>query len=189
MSEPAKAALRKNLLRNHSTQLVNSTEFRRKKKLQLYLSTKNNSATLILFYYFITNSYKNLFGPVEHLNITLSQPLDNVLTDANKDMLSSDFTLKAIKEVVFNMAHNKACGPGGFPIEFYQHFWPIICEDLLLLFKDFSNGKLDISRINYGIVTLLPRGQGANKIQMYRPICLSNVLSKSSPKQLIIEEL
>ena len=50
--------------------------------------------------------------------------------------------------------------------------------DLLHLFHDFYNGKLDLSRLNYGILSLLPKTSDANKIQMYRPICLINVLFK-----------
>lgn len=36
----------------------------------------------------------------------------------------------------------------------------------------FYDGTLDVSRLNYGIITLLPKSAGANKIHQYRPICL-----------------
>lgn len=127
---------------------------------------------------YATNFYKELFGPVDLLPISLSQAVDCVLDDQDREMLNRDFSLEEIKNVVFSMAHNKASGPDGFPIEFYQRFWPIVCNDLLTMFKDFNLGKLDNSRFNYGVITMLPKGQGANKIQMYRPICLSNVMFK-----------
>jgi hypothetical protein len=34
--------------------------------------------------------------------------------------------------------------------------------------------SLDIKRINYGIITLLPKVKEAEKIQQFRPICLLN---------------
>jgi hypothetical protein len=40
------------------------------------------------------------------------------------------------------MEHNKAPGPDGFPIEFYQTFWEIIKGDLMALFEDIHNGNL-----------------------------------------------
>jgi hypothetical protein len=32
------------------------------------------------------------------------------------------FTEKEVKEAIFDMKHNKASGPDGFPAEFYQTF-------------------------------------------------------------------
>ena len=40
------------------------------------------------------------------------------------------------------------------------------------LFLAFYEGRLDVHRLNYGIITLLPKVNGANKIQQFRPICL-----------------
>jgi len=54
------------------------------------------------------------------------------------------------------------------------------------LFDDFYHGKVDISRLNYGIITLLPKVKEANKIQQYRPICLLNCLYKLITKTLTI---
>ena len=41
-------------------------------------------------------------------------------------------------------------------------------------------------RINYGIITLLPKVQDAEKIQQYRPICLLNCLYKWITKVLTL---
>jgi hypothetical protein len=35
-----------------------------------------------------------------------------------------------------------------------------------------------VSRINYGVITLLPKIKEAEKIQQFRPICLLNCLYK-----------
>lgn len=43
---------------------------------------------------------------------------------------------------------------------------------------------MDISRLNYGIITLLPKIKDANKIQQFRPICLLNCLYKLVTKTL-----
>jgi hypothetical protein len=45
---------------------------------------------------------------------------------------------------------------------------------------------LDIKRINYGIITLLPKVKEAERIQQFRPICLLNCLHKWFTKCLTI---
>jgi hypothetical protein len=44
------------------------------------------------------------------------------VTDTESEMLVAEFSEKEIREVVFQMKHNKAPGPDGFPAEFYQVF-------------------------------------------------------------------
>jgi hypothetical protein len=84
------------------------------------------------------------------------------------------------------MEKNKAAGTDSIPIEFYQSYWQIIKTDIIQLFSDFHQDKVDISRINYGIVTLLPKISDASRIQQYRPICLLNCLYKLITKTLTL---
>lgn len=84
------------------------------------------------------------------------------------------------------MEKNKAAGPDKIPIEFYQPCWDILKADIVQLFQDFFDNKVDISRINYGIITLLPKVSDASKIQQYRPICLLNCLYKLITKTLTL---
>ena len=104
--------------------------------------------------------------------------MDVVLDDLDKEKLEKRFTMKEIKEAVFQMRKNKSPGPDGLPIEFYQVFWHLVSDDLFAMFQDWNDGVLDISRFNYGILTLLPKCADATSIQQYRPICLLNVVFK-----------
>jgi hypothetical protein len=54
------------------------------------------------------------------------------------------------------------------------------------LFADFHNEKVNISSINYGVITLLPKISEATKIQQYIPICLMNYLYKLIIKTLTL---
>ena len=63
------------------------------------------------------------------------------------------------------MEHNKAPGPDGFPAEFYQVFWEVIKDDLLVLFADFHNEDSNLFSLNFGIITLIPKVQEAIKFQ------------------------
>jgi hypothetical protein len=86
---------------------------------------------------YITRYYKNLFGQPVEIDIHLDESrIDDIpqVTNIENEILTSPFTMDDIKEAVFQMEHNKAPGPDGFPAKFYQVFWEIIKEDLLALF-------------------------------------------------------
>jgi hypothetical protein len=82
------------------------------------------------------------------------------------------------------MECNKAAGPAKIPVEFLQTCWDIIKEDVMEMFGDFYENKLEVHRVNYGVITLLPKIAEACKIQQFRPICLLNFLYKWITKVL-----
>ena len=94
--------------------------------------------------------------------------------------------MEEVKHAVFDMEKNTAPGPDHMPAEFFQVCWEIIKEDLLEMFDEFFENKLEISRLNYGIITLIPKLKEANLIQQYSPICLLNVVFKIFSKTLML---
>jgi hypothetical protein len=79
------------------------------------------------------------------------------VSSEENDILTSIFTEKEVKAAIFQMEHNKAPGPDGFPTEFYQVFWEIIKIDLMALFHEFHKGDLPLFSLNFGIITLLSK--------------------------------
>lgn len=75
------------------------------------------------------------------------------------------FSESEIKEAIFSMEKNTAPVPDHFLVEFYQHCLDIVKADMVALFVDFHNLKLDIGRFNYGVITLLPKVKEANNIK------------------------
>jgi hypothetical protein len=129
----------------------------------------------------ITRYYKNLFGPPDSPQMSLTE--DHIIdipqvSPEENDTLTSNFSEIEVRNAVFQMEHNKAPGPDGFPAEFYQVFWGVIKDDLLSLFSEFKRETLDLYSLNFGIITLIPKVQNATKIQQYRPICVLNVSFK-----------
>ena len=76
------------------------------------------------------------------------------------------------------MEYNKAPGPDGFPTKFYQSFCDIIKFDLLELFNVLQAEQLELFKLNFGEIILLPKIKDAQRIQQYMPICLLNVSFK-----------
>jgi hypothetical protein len=76
--------------------------------------------------------------------------------------------------------------PDGFSAVFFNMFWPELKGTLLELLQDLRGGQLDLFRLNYGILTLIPKIKGAVNIRQYRPICLLNVAYKIITKTLTL---
>lgn len=54
-------------------------------------------------------------------------------------------------------------------LDFYQHFQDLISEDSLSLLHDFYNVRLDMARLNYGMISFLPKCPDADRIQTCCP--------------------
>jgi len=98
--------------------------------------------------------------------------------------LTRNFLEEEVKSAIFSMKSSSAPGPNGFGAHFLKTFWPTIKGDYLALFQDFYKGDLDIRRMNYGVITLVPKIKEANNIKHYRSICLLNVDYKGITKTL-----
>jgi hypothetical protein len=73
--------------------------------------------------------------------------------------------MEEIKGVIMEMKENPAPGPNGLCVSFFKKCWDIIKEDVLKMFQDFWHNKLDIKRLNYGVITLVPNTREANTIK------------------------
>jgi hypothetical protein len=85
------------------------------------------------------------------------------ITSRENEALVAEFSEKEVRDAIFQMKHNKAPGPDGFPAEFYQVFWSLIKDDLMAMFQDFHSGNLPLFCLNFGTITLLPKEKEAKK--------------------------
>lgn len=67
---------------------------------------------------------------------------------------------------------------------FYQEFWDVIKVELMTLFDSFFEGKLDLFRINFAAITLVPKEPNACTMNKFRPISLLNCSYKIFTKVL-----
>ena len=66
------------------------------------------------------------------------------LTVQENEKLCKPFTVKEVKDALFSMDTNHAPGPDQIPIEFYQHCWDVVKDDIMNLFYAFFPGSLDV---------------------------------------------
>jgi hypothetical protein len=70
------------------------------------------------------------------------------------------------------MNSNSAPGPNGLTAAFYKTFWEKVKGPVIEMFDSFYKGELNLSRLNYGMISLIPKLKEANNIKQFRPICL-----------------
>ena len=117
---------------------------------------------------YITDYYKRLFGPHLQNSFSLDETLRHDIpqvSEEENEVLVAPFSEEEVKMTIFDMEYNKAPGPDGFPIEFYQFFWDVVKQDLMSLFYEFYMGRLHIHSLNFGVITLLPKITDATRIQ------------------------
>jgi hypothetical protein len=76
--------------------------------------------------------------------------------------------------------NKKDTAPGldRLPVMFYKKFWPLLKRTVLQILNGFALGTVDITRLNFGILSLIPNVPGADNIKQFRPIALINVIFK-----------
>jgi hypothetical protein len=101
-----------------------------------------------------------------------------LVTREENEMLNAPFTEEEIKTAVFDSYSEGAPGPDGFTFLFYQKFWEVVKTDLINLFRDFEKNEADLFRLNFSLVTLIPKEADAKNLKKFRPIALTNCCFK-----------
>jgi hypothetical protein len=125
----------------------------------------------------VEDYYKNLFGLELDGSISLGEEFwkeEGRLSEEEAQELIKP-TLNELEGALKHMDVNSAFGPDGLPVGFYREFWHNIKYLILEMFPEFYRGELNLSRMNYKMISLMPKLKEVNNIKQYRPICLLNV--------------
>ena len=75
--------------------------------------------------------------------------------------------------VVHNMAGDKALGPDGFSMAFFQSCWDIVKSDVMAVLHEFhAHGHFEKS-MNTTFIALIPKKPGALECKTLDPLVLS----------------
>ena len=126
---------------------------------------------------YISEYYKKLFGASVPNTFYLDENRINDIPQLSSEenaSLTASFSVEEVYDAITQIELNKSPGPDGFPAEFYQKFWEVIKSDLMVMFAQLHQGNLPLYKMNFGVITLIPKKEDAVQIQQYRPICLLN---------------
>ena len=124
-----------------------------------------------------------MFGRAETTDIHLEANMwnsEHKISQDENEWLTRPFTLNELDNAVKEIKGNTALGPDGFTIEFFKTFWSYIREDIKEMLDQLYQGNLDLWRLNYGVIILLPKVKPATNIKQFRPICSTEYRRQSS---------
>ncbi|RVX01665.1 Transposon TX1 uncharacterized 149 kDa protein [Vitis vinifera] len=111
---------------------------------------------------------------IEGLNL---QRLNHFETEG----LEQPFTEEEIHVALMGMNGDKAPGPEGFTVAFWQSCWDFVKEEIVDMFKEFFDEKSFAKSLNSTFLVLIPKKGGADDFGDFRPISLLGGLRQGDP--------
>lgn len=98
--------------------------------------------------------------------------------------LELPFEEREVLEVVKSMNREKAPGPDGFPLAFFQDCWDVIKLDIMGVFTDFHAYNKFVKSLDASFIALIPKSPGATDLANFWPISLVGGIYKIIAKVL-----
>lgn len=112
--------------------------------------------------------------------------LSGIICIKHNESLVQGFSEEEVWKIIKDLPRKSAPGPEGFPTFFYK-FFGVSLNIISWKWLEISlRGELELKRLNYGVITLIPKIKDANTIKQFRPICLINVTFKIITKLLAV---
>jgi hypothetical protein len=97
------------------------------------------------------------------------------VTHDEKDALEHPFSeKKEIRKAIIGSYLEGAPVPNGLSFLFYQKFWDLVKTDFCRMVHVFQNGCMDLFRLNFASLTLIPKVEEVVDMTDFRPISLLN---------------
>lgn len=112
------------------------------------------------------------------------ESLVSVSDDVDMSGVVSPFLVSEIESIIKNMPSDKAPGLNGFKGVFIKKCWPIIKNDIIRLFFDFFDNRVNLAPINGLFIVLVPKISNPMTANDFRPISLLNCCIKMITKLL-----
>uniref|UniRef100_A0A2N9HXJ9 Reverse transcriptase domain-containing protein n=1 Tax=Fagus sylvatica TaxID=28930 RepID=A0A2N9HXJ9_FAGSY len=132
----------------------------------------------------LVSFYKGLFSDDEVRRPLLDGLEFSSIEETDRIILDRQFTEDEVWGVVRNMSGEKAPGPDGFSLVFFQSCWDIIKQDVMSVFHDFHASRDFVKSLNVTFLALIPKKPGAQECKDFRPISLVTGMYKIIAKVL-----
>jgi hypothetical protein len=132
----------------------------------------------------IVKYYQKLFEEQCQWRLRVDGLVFDPILDHEAGWLEREFEEEEVRKVVMAMEGDKAPGPDGFSIAFFQVCWEVVKEDIMKIFREFlAEGKFE-ANLNFTFISLISKISGALEMKDFRPISLVGSLYKIIAKVL-----
>ena len=107
-------------------------------------------------------------------------PTDAHISYAENLELLTPLSKAEIDEVVATSKSNSTPGRDGFSMSFFKKFWPVMKFLVYAIIQGL--GTIDIFRLNYAVISLVPKVKGADSIRQFSAIVSINNIVKFPSK-------
>ena len=98
--------------------------------------------------------------------------------------LEEPFTKEEVFNALSTLNGDKAPGPDGFSMAFWQCCWDVVKEKVMGFFRDFHNHGRFVKSLNATFLVLMPKKGGVEDLKDFKPISLVGSLYKLLVKVL-----
>ncbi|XP_042479765.1 uncharacterized protein LOC122060726 [Macadamia integrifolia] len=128
---------------------------------------------------FVKSYYENFLKrspTIEHMDMLECIP--SMLADIDRWRMDSLPSNEEIKRAIWDLDPESSPDPDGFPGTFYRACWEIISVDVCNAIRGFfSRGSMPYG-LNSNFLVLIPKVEGANSLEKFRPLCMGNFFGK-----------
>ncbi|RVX23535.1 putative mitochondrial protein [Vitis vinifera] len=112
----------------------------------------------------IENAYQQLLSENSGWKADIGGLLLKQTSPSEADGIEIPFSETEIYAALMGMNGDKAPGPDGFTVAFWQSSWEIVKEDILGLFKEFHEQNSFIKSLNHTFLVLIPKKGGVEDL-------------------------
>ena len=132
----------------------------------------------------IVHYFQHLYKGEQRFRPTMDGITFKKLSLSQASSLEERFSKEEIRIAVFGLAGDRAPGPDGYPKIFFQHFWDLLEDDLVVFFNEFHSNGVITRELGASFIALIPKKHGAISIKDFLPISLIGSLYKIVAKVL-----
>uniref|UniRef100_A0A2N9F2D7 Reverse transcriptase domain-containing protein n=1 Tax=Fagus sylvatica TaxID=28930 RepID=A0A2N9F2D7_FAGSY len=123
----------------------------------------------------VVQFYKSLYHEHEEWRPDVDGLSFTSIGEEAKDRLERRFDKEEVVQVLKDLEGDKAPGPDGFTMAFFQKCWPVLQDDIMGFFEEvYDQGQFE-SSLNATFLALIPKKNDARNIKDFRPISLMEV--------------
>ncbi|KAG7967737.1 hypothetical protein I3843_08G114300 [Carya illinoinensis] len=130
----------------------------------------------------VVGHFQHLLSEPHEWRPTLDDLAFEAIDQTSRAWLERPFEEEEVHQVIKKMNKDKAPGPDGFTMAFFQFCWEVVREEVMLVFHEFfMYGKFEKS-LNATFIALVPKKDGAMEVPDFRPISLGGSVYKMFSK-------